>query len=39
VRILTVDDTLTEEQLLPGFRLPLARLFQRTAAIRIAPAS
>lgn len=39
VRILTVDDTLTEEQLLPGFRLPLARLFQRTAATRIAPAS
>ena len=39
VHILTVDDTLTEEPLLPGFRLPLARLFQHTAATRIAPAS
>jgi Uma2 family endonuclease len=32
VRILTAGDTLTEEQLLPGFHLPLTRLFQRVAA-------
>ena len=39
VRICTVADTLTEEQLMPGLRLPLARLFQPTTATRSAPTS
>lgn len=39
VRILTIDDTLAEEQLLPGFHLPLVRLFQRVAATRVMPTS
>lgn len=39
VRILSVEDTLTEAQLLPGFRLPLARLFQRAASSQTTPAS
>jgi Uma2 family endonuclease len=37
VRILAVDDTLTEEQLLPGLQLPLRRLFQRAAAPHVPP--
>ncbi len=39
LRILTVDETLTEAQLLPGFHLPLARLFQRATAPRATPAT
>lgn len=31
VRILTIEDTLTVDQLLPGWQLPLTRLFQRAA--------
>ncbi len=37
VRILTIDDTLAEEQLLPGFHLPLVRLFQRAARVTSTP--
>ena len=39
VRILTVRDTLTGGKLLPDFHLPLARLFQRSAATQVVPGS
>jgi Uma2 family endonuclease len=39
VRVLTVRDDLTGGEIVPGFRLPLARLFQRSAAPQTAPAS
>jgi Uma2 family endonuclease len=39
VRVLTVRDEVTGDEILPGFRLPLAHLFQRSAATQAAPAS
>jgi hypothetical protein len=39
VRILTVQDELTGGEVMPGFRLPLAHLFQHAAAPTVAPAS
>jgi Uma2 family endonuclease len=39
VRILGVGDELTGGEVMPGFRLPLERLFLRSAATRTAPAS
>jgi Uma2 family endonuclease len=39
VRILTTDDVLTGADLLPGFRLPVVSLFQRSAATTATPAS
>jgi Uma2 family endonuclease len=39
VHVLTVRDELTGGEILPGFHLPLAHLFQRSAATQAAPAS
>ncbi|MBM3227198.1 MAG: Uma2 family endonuclease [Candidatus Tectomicrobia bacterium] len=39
VRILAAGDTLTDDHLLPGFHLPLARLFQHAASTRTTTAS
>jgi Uma2 family endonuclease len=39
VRILTVRDELTGGEVLPGFRMPLASFFQRSAATHEPPAS
>jgi Uma2 family endonuclease len=39
VRILTVQDELMGGEVVPGFRLPLALLFQHSAAPTEAPAS
>jgi len=39
VRILTVRDTLTGSKVLPDFHLPLANLFQRSAATQGVPGS
>jgi Uma2 family endonuclease len=39
VRILTGQDELTSDEVVPGFRLPLRQLFQHAAASTIAPAS
>jgi Uma2 family endonuclease len=39
VRILAATDDLTGNAILPGFRIPLAPLFQRSAATNVAPAS
>jgi hypothetical protein len=38
VHILTIQDELTGGEVVPGFRLPLAQLFQNTAAPTVAPA-
>ena len=39
VRILAATEDLTDDDILPGFRLPLAPLFQRSAATNAAPVS
>jgi len=39
VRIFEANDTLTGGEVVPGFSLPLARLFQRSASTQVTPAS